>query len=363
MYEYDMHKHYQLVLAKGAYSKKGLSGFVNQGNTCFMNSILQCLSNTLKLTDYFLSGKYKEDDPEQMNKRKKEYFLVLSWINLLNNVWETNQILHPKSFFENLANFKPKYYKLQQQDSHECLGFILEILHKGLCYPITVEIKGTVKTRTDALMKKSLEQFKTFYENEYSAIIETFYGMLYNSVTCNSCNKTDDVFEPFNCLGLQVPQNNTSIYNCLDLSFGVPEIISSWKCEGCKKSGCVKTMSLWSVPNFVIIQFKRFSGGFSVSKKVDTHIDFPLEDLDLTKYISNLRGDPNNYLYDCYAINYHNGDLDGGHYWSACRNVNNCWYLFNDANVSKVTDTNILTKNAYLLFYQRKMIPSATKDV
>lgn len=39
-------------------SRRGLTGLQNLGNTCFMNSCLQCLSNTIPLTEYFLSGSF-----------------------------------------------------------------------------------------------------------------------------------------------------------------------------------------------------------------------------------------------------------------------------------------------------------------
>ena len=87
---------------------------------------------------------------------------------------------------ENISKFVPKYFSLEQQDSHECLMYILDLMHKGLSYEIEVNIVGDVKNENDQLMKKSLEQWSSFYEKEYSFIIETFYGMFFNNINCNN---------------------------------------------------------------------------------------------------------------------------------------------------------------------------------
>jgi len=354
-YEYDFHKQHDIVLKKKEYVNKGLTGLVNLGNKCFLNSILQCLSNTLKLTDYFLSCKYKEDDPDNSNKYKKEYYIVISYINLMINIWEQNQTLKPKSFVENISKFVNKYFTLRQQDSHECLMYILDLLHKGLSYEIEVDIKGEIQNKTDSLMKQSLEQWKNFHEKNYSFIIEIFNGLFYNKINCNNCNFSENIFEPFNCISLNIPSEGTSTLDmCLQNYFNISENINSWNCEKCNKNGCSKSIKSWSFPNYLIIHFKRFKND---GTKIQTHIDFPIDDLDLTNYISKDKNDPNNYIYSLYAVNYHSGTADNGHYWSSCRNLNKNWYLFNDANVNKFNNSNnLLTKDSYILFYFRKMI-------
>lgn len=354
-YEYDLHANYNMILDKNKYKGQGLTGLVNLGNKCFLNSILQCLSNTLKLTDYLLSAKYRSDDPEQSNKRKKEYYIVLSYLNLLINIWDTNQVLKPKSFVENISKFIKKYFTLEQQDSHECLMYILDFLHIGLGYEVEVDIQGTVKNENDKLIKQSLEQWKTFYEKRYSFIIETFNGMFYNKITCNNCKKDENVFEPFNCISVNVNDNFINLENCLDDYFFKAENIPTWNCESCdtNPSGCSKEIKAWTFPDYLIIHFKRFENN---GKKINKIIDFPKDDLDLTKYISPQKADPNNYIYSLYAINYHSGNSESGHYWSVCKNLNNNWYLYNDSDITKFTNQSILSKDAYILFYHRKYI-------
>ena len=75
-------------------SNKGLNGLVNFGNTCYMNSAIQCLSNVKILRDYFLSKKFLED----INKDKVELSLTVNWYKLLNALWTREDTISPQNF-------------------------------------------------------------------------------------------------------------------------------------------------------------------------------------------------------------------------------------------------------------------------
>jgi len=95
--------------------------------------------------------------------------------------------------------------------------------------------------------------------------------------------------------------------------------------------------------------------------KLDTFIDYPISELDLTSYIiSDNQKLTNPPIYDLYAISIHSGGLGGGHYTAYGLNpMDKQWYSFNDSSVSKVGNINsIKTSGAYLLFYQRRPPPS-----
>jgi len=67
-------------------SVKGICGLSNLGNTCFMNSALQCLSNTVLLTDYFLTKRFKKDINET-NVLGTKGDLARKYALFLKNIW------------------------------------------------------------------------------------------------------------------------------------------------------------------------------------------------------------------------------------------------------------------------------------
>jgi ubiquitin C-terminal hydrolase len=345
-FEYDYHSEYKLKLKKNNYIKRGLTGLVNMGNKCFMNSIIQSLSNTLSLTDYIITREYKED----VNIKHNE--ILQSFANLIVNIWDKNELIRPRSFVENTSKYIDKYRYPTQQDSHEFLINILEIIHKAVSYEIEMTIHGSAKTKADFLEKKSLERWFTFYNKEYSIINKLFGGMMLNSVSCNNCNDLDDVFEPYFNISLPIDDCIT-LSDCFSNYF-INENLIEWSCDKCKKNGCNKKISMWSLPDYLIIHLKRFGNN---GEKITHNIKYPLDDLDLTKYINSNKCDKSHYIYTLYSVNYHSGNANSGHYWTACKNLDGNWYNYDDESLSKYKNENdVINNNAYILFYYRKKI-------
>lgn len=114
-------------------------------------------------------------------------------------------------------------------------------------------------------------------------------------------------------------------------------------------------MEIWSAPKHLIVHLKRFSHtrGLWGGRKIQQLIQFPVEGLDMTRYILNANGEK--VIYDLYAVSNHFGGLDGGHYTAYCKNpVSKKWYNFDDSDCSSMSSGNSVTKAAYVLFYKRR---------
>ena len=124
---------------------------------------------------------------------------------------------------------------------------------------------------------------------------------------------------------------------------------NEWFCPKCKKLQLAdKKMEIYSVSEVVIIHLKRFRN----NRKIENIVDFPIEGLDLTKYLPTQN---EKYIYDLFAVANHVGGLQGGHYYAYCKNCKDGeWYEFNDSHVSKIDKNKVCSETAYVLFYSRR---------
>nr|XP_035155914.2 ubiquitin carboxyl-terminal hydrolase 43 isoform X1 [Callithrix jacchus] len=151
----------------------------------------------------------------------------------------------------------------------------------------------------------------------------------------------------------------------------------AWKCPHCQvlQQGMVK-LSLWTLPDILIIHLKRFCQVGERRNKLSTLVKFPLSGLNMAPHVAQRSTSPDagldpwpswkrpgclptsyplDFLYDLYAVCNHHGNLQGGHYTAYCRNsLDGQWYSYDDSTVEPLQEDEINTRGAYILFYQKR---------
>ena len=193
------------------YKGLGLTGLGNLGNTCFLNSTLQCISHTYEFNEYLESKKWMNTVNEETDS-----LLLIEWDNLRKMMWEENCVVQPVSFRKSLITLDNKYSGYEQHDLSETLGIIIDSLHIGISYEANISYEGVAKNKLDKLMINSIKKWSNIYKNESSSILDLFYGQYILKIN----NKTSGVkkisynFDPFNILTLPINNcKNKSILN------------------------------------------------------------------------------------------------------------------------------------------------------
>jgi len=195
-----------------------------------------------------------------------------------------------------------------------------------------------------------------------------------SDVTCAACGGLSSTGDPFVDISLEVPGpgpggEGASLHACLRRftraeRLGPAERIHCRRCGGPQIGA--KQLSLARCPPVLALHLKRFrhrgAAGAGGGAKVDTHVAFPLDGLDMTPYCSaallaqraGYRAGWGEALpaprYALTAAVCHNGKLEGGHYvaysrWGAD------WFRCDDATVTAVGAGEVSACQAYMLFY------------
>ncbi|KAL2091555.1 hypothetical protein ACEWY4_013818 [Coilia grayii] len=163
----------------------------------------------------------------------------------------------------------------------------------------------------------------------------------------------------------QKKKSTVALRDCIEL-FTTMETLGEhdpWYCPTCKKhQQATKKFDLWSLPGILVVHLKRFSYNRCWRDKLDTVVDFPIKDLNMSEFVCDPKAGP--YVYDLVAVSNHYGGMGGGHYTAFGKNkVDGKWYYFDDSSVSTSSEDQIITKAAYVLFYQRREDDGPSKSI
>ncbi|WRT69987.1 uncharacterized protein IL334_006980 [Kwoniella shivajii] len=191
---------------------KGLVGLQNLGNTCFMNSAVQCLSNTQELSEYFLSGVYTEelnrDNPLGMHGKIAEAFG-----EVVENLWGPSTSSYhsysPRTLKYTTSRFAPQFAGYGQHDTQEFIAFLLDGLHEDLNRIIKKPYiekpdwkAGGGEVELAELGKECWDGYK---KRNDSVIVDLFQGQLQSTLVCPDCHKESITMDPFMYLTVPMP--------------------------------------------------------------------------------------------------------------------------------------------------------------
>ena len=372
------------------YKQPTLVGLQNIGATCFMNSTLQCLSQTKRLTNYFL----KEKSESKIIKNNiaisnpKEHQLSPVYLELIQNLWNNGgkKYYAPYKFMNTINDMNPLFKRGEAGDAKDFIIFVLEQMHKELSRSLNSKKKLNILKEVPKLNQydknNCFNNFFNCFTEDTSIISDLFYGFNETTNICLNCKKR--------CQGVNYPicynygifnviifpleevknmKNKNNMNNLYKFYQGPSNIVNIDDCfiynqktevlTGENKNYCnlckqlcdsLYTSKIYTSPIILILILNRGKGNIYKVK-----MDFQ-NTIDITNYV--IEKDNPRIIYNLYGVITHLGESGpNAHFVATCKSpVDGKWYRYNDAFVTPISDFNKDVYNfgvPYILFYEK----------
>ncbi|XP_058818903.1 ubiquitin carboxyl-terminal hydrolase 3-like [Topomyia yanbarensis] len=385
-------------------SMRRVVGLRNLGNTCFMNSVLQSLSNIQEFSCYFnampsletAKHKQKAYHSRSMKENLDDVFVVEELRKVLLNLSQggdgSKGAISPECLFLVIWKVVPQFRGHRQHDAHEFLRYMLDRLHTELqqvSIPVEISTTPTQKsgeTKTNPYNVPALSHLQAKGRN--SIVTNVFGGVLQSEVRCLICGMESKKHDPFLDLSLDIPEKfynkdppednekdksgsapTCHISDCLSSFTEVEELAETelYYCNSCKcKQKSTKRFWIRRLPNVLCLHIKRFRWNNFYRTKIDLRLSFPIKALDMSQFVLNngpetRRSNSSCNVYDLAAVIVHHGNGSScGHYTSYAIN-NGVWMHFNDHSVKEVSSAAVAECKPYILFYIKRDTSSTSR--
>ncbi|KAI8462774.1 MAG: hypothetical protein J3K34DRAFT_372984 [Monoraphidium minutum] len=280
-------------------------GLINLGNTCFMNSVLQCLSHTPPLAQLFLSS---------------------------------GDAAPRRGAASGAPSATPGHFHLgRQEDAHEYLRCLVDAMHEAWLKGVGLKQKPSQELATTTFVHR------------------IFGGRLRSQIKCEGVDYESSTYDPFLDLSLEINQAST-LQRALQ-HFTAAEVLDGDNRYRCPKNGKLvrakKRITIEEAPNVLAVHLKRFDFFGRGARGLSKRVEFGTE-LDLGPFMS---GWPvcGGQQYDLYGVLVHHGhSLHSGHYVCYVKAGNGIWHLCDDHRVAQVSQRAVEGQQAYILFYVRR---------
>lgn len=336
-----------------SFKDKGRNGLANLGNTCYINTTVQCLSHCMRFLTFVLS------------QDKKESGLLFELRELLKDMWVNGHSLLPKRFVRSMHDSMKNLLNVYEQND---LPEFTMLLVDKLCEDIGIPIPSDHLSEIDAMLSNrdvgGVQRLTLMMDRHWvmqnakdnSPLKDIFYGQQIMQILCGTCGHISHNYETMFMLPLALPDTSahSTVLSLDDIIRDnmKPECMPDWACEKCKISkNCTKSTKIWKLPDVLVLSIKRFGPNM---RKLHNCIHLP-HTIDMTNY-SIVDTDA---TYSLKSVACHMGGVNSGHYYALCHHPDGHWYHIDDLNIQKIPAdkdplSNLsLSKDFYVLFYER----------
>ena len=321
------------------------TGLQNIGQTSYMNSSIQCLSNIKYLSDYFIKHY------GQFNIEKQP--LSASFSSLIFELFNAKKkYISPEIFKKIIGKLNPSFEDMHEADPKDLISFLLETLHQELNKANNTpqaQIDFKINEADSYDENKALQNFiNDFIKKNKSIVSDIFYGTIRSREKCHNCKRIKYSFKTFNLLIFKLKSIKEFRQKSMDNNFNFDiniydafeydkkkEILSGDKMIYCNICNSLKPFTrqniIYSLPRVMIIILNR-----GINNK-DFNEEFILaNELDLSIQNFIINNEINSKFYLQSIITLIGETNSNGYYIAYCRNgPNEDFICYNGTVVSK----------------------------